>query len=551
MKKTNQKRTSIITEREFSTKEMSEFLLETFPQLNEAFTRADIELALDDRGWLVPGRQWTAADLDSQTRTTLVAKSRLYWMRDPLMKQAVRLWTDYALGDGFTYSCTDKPTMKKLDSFMKDRRNRRLTNSEGQRRSSKKVLVDGEVFFAIFDDGDGKVIRRIDPLQVTDIICDPDDDEHVLGYRRLTAQDKIIYYKDWTCDDDDLGLFQKQKDPALKVAIKDIEEDVVVVHVPFDTLLKRGNGLLFAAVDWSKEHRRFMEARVAITQALAKFAWGAKVKGGQAIVNAVQAKLQSTYATAGATMIERHPQSAPGSTLVHNEGLDMTPIPRTTGASDAASDGNQIKLMVCAATGIMLHYFGDPSTGNLATATAMELPMLKQFLSYQTFWKEAYRDIFSVVLEEEPGEDTQTITMNVPPILEDDLQKLGSFIQQVAGVFPEMKIDDVLREVLNSLNIPNLDDVMEKIAVNKAALDATAAVNKAATAAALAASTTKPTGDGADPNLNKAGGANDPKAQLAQQSNGIPTNPESAYGTTEAAQLKLLTEAITKLSEKL
>src|ERR1700675_4993075 len=97
-------RPKAITEaRQYSAKEMADFLSSNVPELQEAFTRADIELALDDRGWVVPGRQWTAADLDAQTRTTLVAKARLYWLRDPLMKQAVRLWTDYALGTGVTW----------------------------------------------------------------------------------------------------------------------------------------------------------------------------------------------------------------------------------------------------------------------------------------------------------------------------------------------------------------------------------------------------------------------------------------------------------------
>src|ERR1700688_778 len=366
--------------RTYTSKEMPEFVHENVPELREAFTRADIELALDDRGWLVPGRQWTSADLDAQTRTTLVAKARLYWLRDPLMKQAVRLWTDYALGSGVSLNSKDPAIKKRLDAFTSNRRNSSLLNSEGQRRSSKKLLVDGELFFPIFDatgqeKNDPKIIRRIDCLQITDIICDPDDEEHVLGYRRLTAQDKVLYYRDWRNDDDDDALLRDQNDPSTKSKIGNkVEGDCSVYHLPFDTLLKRGNGLLSCNLDWSKEHRRFMEARVAITQALAKFAWKGKVKGGQGIINQLQNKLQSTYAQAGMTMVERHPQTAPGGTWLENAGVDLTPMPRASGAGDAKGDGDQLKLMVCAGTNIMLHYFGDPSTGNLATADAMELP---------------------------------------------------------------------------------------------------------------------------------------------------------------------------------
>jgi hypothetical protein len=55
--------------------------------------------------------------------------------------------------------------------------------------------------------------------------------------------------------------------------------------------------------------------------------------------------------------------------------------------------------MVAAATGIMEHYFGDPSTGNLATSTAMELPMLKQFEGRQQLWWDVLTDLVDYVIE--------------------------------------------------------------------------------------------------------------------------------------------------------
>jgi hypothetical protein len=48
--------------------------------------------------------------------------------------------------------------------------------------------------------------------------------------------------------------------------------------------------------------------------------------------------------------------------------------------------------------GIFEHYFGDPSTGNLATATAMELPMLKMFEFEQQVWEDILEDLFDFVI---------------------------------------------------------------------------------------------------------------------------------------------------------
>src|SRR5262249_1607457 len=140
--------------------------------------------------------------------------------------------------------------------------------------------------------------------------------------------------------------------------------------------------------------------------------------------------------------------------------------------SDARSDGDQLKLMHCAGTGIMLHYYGDPSTGNLATATAMELPMLKMFGSYQQLWIDAYRDIFSIVLDEDIDEEPSEIDIDLPPILADDLQKLGQFISQVSGVFPELKVPEVLQMLLISLGVNNVNEVMKSIKKKREEIDA-------------------------------------------------------------------------------
>ena len=49
-------------------------------------------------------------------------------------------------------------------------------------------LVDGELFFVQFLGPEGKVtIRWIDPLEITEIVTDPDDVENVLFYVRQWA----------------------------------------------------------------------------------------------------------------------------------------------------------------------------------------------------------------------------------------------------------------------------------------------------------------------------------------------------------------------------
>jgi hypothetical protein len=442
--------------------------LMTIPELAEAFTQADIELALDDRGWQSSTGAYILGDFDTQTRNMLVSKSRLYWKRDPLSHQAVRLWTDYSFGDvALSYQCDDAGVQSKLNKFMKDRRNRNLLSAAGQKKLSNRLLLDGDVFFAMFTDG---TIRAFPSTQMT-LITDPDDEDIVLAYRRKTKTDKLFYYDNWASGDAELRASKTVKDPETSKTFK-TEKNVVVYHLAFDALDKLGNGLLFNNVSWNKEHRRFMEARVGLTQALSKFAWMVTTKGGQAKLSKIQDQIQSTFAKSGLQGgTEKNPQPAPGATLLHNQGMDWTAAPRNTGATDATQDARGLKLMVCAGTGIMEHYFGDPSTGNLATATAMELPMKKQFEGYQKLWKDTYRDLFSIVLDESPDEEPAEIQIDLPAILVDDLQMLGTFLTSVTTAFPEAKVPAVLKMALVSMGVEDIDTVMKDIEAKREELD--------------------------------------------------------------------------------
>lgn len=465
-----------------STKAATDVLM-SIPEIREAFTQADIELALDDRGWLVGGKRM-AGELDPLSRQVQVNRSRYYWLRDPLVKQAVRLWTDYAFGaDAMSWTCEDDTVQSKLDKFMKDRRNRRMTSRMGQRRLSQRLLVDGEIFFAIFEDG---TIRMFDCLQITDILTDPDDEDLVVAYKRVTAgiqgqASKTLYYKPWDYDGDSpVGLGEYQPYQQSQQAEKIVYEDgVVMYHLAFDAFEKRGTTLTSACSDWSREHRRFMTARVALTQALSRFAFKTTVKGGQRAVDSIRSKMESTFAQTGLSGgTEHQPPNAPGGNFINNDGVSLEAMPRTTGANEAKADADGLKLQVCAGTGIMLHYFGDPSTGNLATATAMELPMLKMFGAYQQMWKDAWRDLFSIILGENPDEEPAEITINMPAIIEDDLQKLAAFLTSLTSVFPEAKTPGVLKMCLTSMGVDNIDILMEEMQDKRDEMDANVAAGK-------------------------------------------------------------------------
>src|SRR5690242_5713993 len=77
---------------------------------------ATLALAMEDRGWLRLGGPVTDNnnDFSPLDRVQQVLRSRGYWQRDPLVKQATRLYTAYALGRGIELRHADKAAQTAL-----------------------------------------------------------------------------------------------------------------------------------------------------------------------------------------------------------------------------------------------------------------------------------------------------------------------------------------------------------------------------------------------------------------------------------------------------
>jgi hypothetical protein len=438
-------------------------ILETLardPEIVEAgISSADLELALEDKGFIRLGGPARSGELEAASRQLIVERARLYWHRDPLCKQAVRLWTDYSVGDGLTFRAEKPAVQAVLEEFWKHRKNRRILRARGQRKSSTKLLVDGEVFFALF--GETPLIRRIDPLEITDIISLSDDKESPVFYKRqfmtATGQQRTIYYLDWSYADgeEEVPLLKDDKGATIKWKSK-----VYIYHLPFDDFAQRGNSLLGSVLDWCREHRRFMTSRVAITQALAKFALKLTIQGGASALGAAKTQLKSTV---DAETSETNPVPIAGATWLENKAATLSAMPRSTGGKESRDDSDLLKLMVSAGTGIMLHYFGDPSTGNLATSTSMELPMRKAFGAYRQLWIEFYEDLFSLVLARNNMAD-EKVDIDLPPILDADIAALGQSLTAVKAAQPEIPGQpEMIQHTLSAYRLNNVAEIVKRI----------------------------------------------------------------------------------------
>jgi len=410
--------------------------------LAEATTDVEKILSLEDEGWTKLGYD-ESGNVNEQTRINNVKLARRYNNFDPLARQAIRIWTNYSFGTGISFKAESDSDQKILEDFWNEIKNQVVTNTQGQHRSSNKLLTDGEIFFVIFK-GKPPVVRTIDTLEITEILTDPDDMETPLLYKReyTTPQNeyKTEYYPDYTNTTRQDALDQNG-------TVQEATTEAVVFHLKFNTISQRGNSLLNPVLDWLREYRRFLASRVAVVLALARFAWKIKVQGGSTAISASKANLNDTLPQAGSTRIE-------------NLGSELTPIKTDTGASNAYQDARMIKLQIFSGVGIPEQYFADVSTGNLATAKTVELPLIKQFQTYQQLWVGFYDTLFKIVLDDFDA----NIDIDFPPISPQDAKEVVEAVNKLVQTFPSFESsEDVKQLALNAIGINNVSDVLDQL----------------------------------------------------------------------------------------
>ena len=255
-----------------------------------------------------------------------------------------------------------------------------------------ELQVYANLFFILFPGANGKVkIRTIQFDEILAKITNPEDRKEPWFYvREYSVNNKTIrkIYRDWTHTDVVAG--ENEAIIAAGYSPSDIVTDEqYIYHVAVNKFGKQLFGVseVYAALDWAKAYKEFLENWSTIVKSYAKFAWQ------------LTAKTKAGAQAAGGKVSAAKSDDKIAQLVGMTDGHKLEPI-KTAGATTSADDGRRLLLMVCAATGIYEHYFGDPSTGNLATADAMERPMELKFQSRQSLWTDVFNDILQYVIDQ-------------------------------------------------------------------------------------------------------------------------------------------------------
>ena len=390
-----------------------------------ALNLGHLKRELEDLGWNLMNMPYgkSFAEMSSMDKAKVYARSVKYYLNDPLVGRNVDMLTDYAIGSGIPIPQTDNPKLQQLFSeFWNDPENKAvLTTPEAQREKDRDLQMGGDLFWTAFvNPSTGHVkLSDIASGEVRDIITDPDNRRKHLYYKRvftptrydfkedqldssLPGQAQITYYRTAR------HPIEREQKPG-KAPFGPPEEKLsegLVFHIALNRVgeSKFGFPLTMRILTWVQAYNEFMKARVSLVQAAAMFAWRRKVKGNPAEVRKVlQNFANRQFSAAGQTQDGTSPVPPPvqyGSVLSTNQNVDWDQVKTDTGGANATADGRMIKGQVGAGYGFPLHYQGDIGGANLATATAMELPVLKMVESHQMVWFTAMRDLHDFIIEQ-------------------------------------------------------------------------------------------------------------------------------------------------------
>ena len=414
----------------------------------EAIERRTLRKELDLLAWqsldYLGGNE---QDMQAVQRRKLVQQARVAWQQDPQLGAAVDLMNDFALGRGVPAPKARDPKVQEIiDEAWNDPDNQLiLTSYPAQMALGTDLSLQSNLFVLLFTGQDGRVkLGMLDHDSVENVVRDPENRRKVLYYvsRRkhikwdyendIPAYDKdldrlrgerILYYQHWSNDP-----ARGQKPPAAKIG----KGRVYHVAVNRTGEMAFGHPTMHRVLRWANAFNSLMEARVDAAKAAAAFVMKRKVKGTPNQVRKLATQVLSKRGELGRSVDTAGedyligPRSA--SIITENEQVEHESFKLDSGSAGANIDGQMIRSQISAATHFPQHYLGDIGSANLATATSMELPVLKAVESRQEVFEQLFRWFIERVIEEavKAGRISETLTDEEYAARQDEQAKEGT-----------------------------------------------------------------------------------------------------------------------------
>lgn len=455
---------------------------------------SELELAQEDQGWNRLSSEGRA-EFSREGLAQIIHTSRLSYLKNPLIRRAIDVSADYTWSLGVNIVATDKEVNAVVQSFMSDPDNQtELFSPLARIQQEIELRTTGNLFFAFFTSpSTGKTKLRTIPVdEIADVICNPDDAKDPWYYKRVYLQ-RVVNPSTGTVETHTRTVYH----PCYRYrpvggwpdvfAGQRVMRNAPIYHVKIGGFgwMRFGVPEIYPALDWSKAHKSFLEDCASVARSLSRFAWRLITKGGIQGLSAAKSKLNTML---GLDSRETNPKPPTGSILMSTDAHKMEPI-KTSGMTISPSDARYYLLQVASAVGLPETFFGDTSSGNLATAESLDRPTELKMHTRQMLWAWVLTTILLYVVERfalatsrfgvsEAPEDDQVITVwsdearreiavGFPDILERDADAMVRAIVQGATLGGQPMAGTIDRKttsllLLQALGVPNPNELIAK-----------------------------------------------------------------------------------------
>lgn len=358
-------------------------------------------------------------DMTPRERIQLAKVAREVWAKDPQAGAAFDMQNEFVFGRGVPKPrCKSHAVQKVIDEAWMDPDNQLvLTSFSSLAEKGLDLATTSNVFFTAFADGDGRVkLSCLEHDSVRDVVRDPDNRLRILYYvavekrsewdfdhdraRVTTDAAKTRYYEHWRNVD-----VAREEGRTVPTPPSEKVGEGKVYHLATNKLSEMAFGVptMRRLMRWFSAYNEFMSSRVDVTKAAAAFIMKRRVKGGQAAVQRTAAQVLNRRSELASSMDDDYDGATPprpGSLITENESAVHEALNLSTNAGNAQTDGQMIRSQISAATHWPQHYLGDVGSANLATATSMELPVLKHVEALQEVWEGCFRWFADLVIAE-------------------------------------------------------------------------------------------------------------------------------------------------------
>ena len=387
--------------------------------------RRALSKELDMLGWTVLDHvAGQPNEVRPEERRKMARQAEMVWIRDPQAGAAVDLINDFVFGRGVPKPRAKDPEVQKvLDEVWDDPDNKlALTTYDAQIALGTTLSLTGNLFFVFFEGEDGKVkLGLLDQALVEGAVRDPDNRLRILYYIAVHRVQEWDYETDAPKPLADLGAADGKR--ALRyyehlTNVEMLEDEGVKVKKPpssklgegkiYHVTVNRHSEMTFGIppmrrlIKWFAAYNDFMSARVDMAQAAAAFVMKRKVKGTPDQLAKMAAKAVSRQSSlAGGTTSGEPSMSGPkpAAVLNENELVSHENFALNTNSAQAQQDAQMIRAQISAGTRFPQAYYGDAANSSLATATSLELPILKAIEARQELFEGVFRALFDRAIE--------------------------------------------------------------------------------------------------------------------------------------------------------